>query len=427
MAEQTKAEFTARIASDFASGQQITAATLRQYLTDENDSRANTTALTTGTIPITSSTGGILEDSAITETATEVVFTKDPSLNPGSVTFRPNLRLSNAGIGIGVEDTATNDMFLSVDVPYTTAGSSSARRVSLGAQTSEVVQSDDSVDLGTNVSIVTTSDVPDQDGALASIYRARFTNAIAGTRFVIRLTDASGPVVFMSQSDAEFNAGVGVTTVATASTDTVFNILQTTNAPFALRDNTTYHVTFESINGTPNLRGNSSGVLYFARTFQPFSYTDLADENNVTTILEAKTGDDRLDANALKNLPTATGGGYNDIVYTNERISEGFFGTIIEFTFPFATFNFSELDVILRQASSSAARTVFVQVVNSATPSTIYFSETITVNSVDTATFPVARTATALPTADTEVVLIAATQAGDNIDFIGFLERGAAK
>ena len=130
------------------------------------------------------------------------------------------------------------------------------------------------------------------------------------------------------------------------------------------------------------------------------------------------------DARNLVNLPASGSGAYNDIVYINERLPSLSFQSLMQFTFPFASFTLESFHAVMKRATSGAAQTVYVQVVNSANPAAIYFTGTFSVSSTESETFDLTRTATALPAVDTEIVVIGAAEISLLIDFVGFIENG---
>ncbi len=236
---------------------------------------------------IADSTSGCgFKDSAVRETATEVIFDKDAQFPPASIILGPTVRISDSGNLVNFGNDATGEDALVPFTPYTDSGSLSTISIKLETQQSSIIQSDDSVILGASEGPITIADSPGQDGIFVSKYFFRFANIVTGTRLVVRLTNAAGPVIFKSHTDSQFLSGVGVTT-KDDGTDTVFDLLDpnSSGVPFRLDDGTAYFFQFESnAGGTPNIRGDASNNPYFGREFQVFNIKRLPTDDEVAVV-----------------------------------------------------------------------------------------------------------------------------------------------
>ena len=135
----------------------------------------------------------------------------------------------------------------------------------------QVVQSVDSETLSNTTSILAEG-VLNTGGALVSEYVFRFAAPIDAVSVEVRRTDENGPLIYTSDFTVDVpTAGVNVTfPPASLPVDDPLR-----RRRFGFFAGTTYHVTFTSPNGTPQLLGDTNGVAYYARTFQPFTISNV--------------------------------------------------------------------------------------------------------------------------------------------------------
>jgi hypothetical protein len=252
----------------------------------------STESLLDSAVPVADSASDRLGNSTFLQGSTEMECRQNLQL-PRMVGLGENVRFNAVGEFFIIQDPTNPGRF--VTTPFETVlegvGATVMARTVFQAPVTEVVQSDDSQTLG-NFFTITVPGVPGTGGALVSSYTFRFANSLnAVTGLIRRGSLASDPVIY----EADFAIDV------TAGQDAVFTF---TDRRFGFLAGTTYRIEFTSVNGTPQLLGNSGGIAYYARTAQAFGFTQLMDASNVVTTLEALTADARLDYNALKNLPT---------------------------------------------------------------------------------------------------------------------------
>lgn len=295
MAQRDKASFTSQIASAFADNTSgaITAAIVRGYLTDQNDSYANVTSTTgAGQVLVSTATDGVLEPSSITEGATEVDIDKPcvfrPIVNIGSTSLRV--------LGDLTYQSSTRD-FAPVNTPFDTNGTSNPMYVKLGAV--EVLpaganQTDRSETLALTAGQSMTFVQPGATGAQHISRQFVIDLAVAGdVRLEIFVgTDATGRKIV----DQRFT---GLTTGEnTLVFETFPRITPTTN----------YFIRYTAITNV-TIRGATISTVfvpYNVTSGWPYSEVRILSEEDgafIADLLEALTGDDRLDYNALKNLP----------------------------------------------------------------------------------------------------------------------------
>ena len=371
-----------------------------QTLTDDNRlsvsavNGAITGSGTSGALARFGSTSGVLEDSSVVESGPAVTISDKELIitNPRSVQVGPSTRLSDGGgLPEFSDPSVVGSSFSPVIVDKSTGPTGEPFYVKVNDDLkSDAIQGDDSS--GANNTFTYTV----SGSAEVIEYTVRGNTNLTGCRAVFRRNDQDGIVYYQTISDARYNSGEGFTLSDTG--DTVISL----EVPFRFNDGEVFHVTIESTQGTPVLKGD--GIIpFFSRRFRTIE--------NVNLITSAPS----------------TGGTYNDIVYINRNIPVGFFDSMVQFTYPLASYTLDGFKALIRLRSSSVARTVYVQVVNSGNPSISYFAATLSVDDTETVTFDIPRTATDIPTTDLELAVIAASASGGNVSFVGFIETGGER
>ncbi len=363
--------------------------------------------LPSGSVPVAGS--GTLSPSSIAEDQNIVDIAKSCVFLPSDTRFgSTSLRVS--GDLFYTTSSRTNRSFFALGTPFTQAGTGSPMSLELTAlvempETAQqrLVDTTFAMTAGDTHEFITPGGVGVDHLFFSFVSRSSVAGTVQLQLFVG--DDATGDQVVNMAYDL-------TTSDQTFINESFPRILESQN----------YYTRITAITDV-TLLGTGTGAAF--RPYQvasgwPYGEVTVATETNITTLLEAKTGDDRLDASAIKNIST---GRYHDIVYRNQLIPSGFFASMLDFVYPFNSFNLDTFKALLRLNASLPVATVYIQVVNTSSPSTVYFSGTLTVNSTETDTFDIPRTATTLPTSDTEISVIAGAQSpATNAIFVGFIE-----
>lgn len=301
MVKRNKAGLGSQNSAEFPDNTQnlITAARLRNYHADQADSFANVANVTAGTgrILMTGAVDTELADSSIVEGTTEVDFDK-------AVAFRPFINIGSSQIKVlgelvYLETSISNRAFSPMGAPFTTLGTANPMYVKLDAV--------EQLPAGANQA------VRDETLQILAGQNMSFTQVgAAGTshitrQFVIDLTQG-GDVrleIFVGTDDTgrkivdqEFTGlSVGENTL-------IFETFPYINPSF------TYFIRYTAIT-TVTIRGTTISTVFVPYSISsgwPFSEVRVLTDDDgahIANLLEALSGDDRLDFNALRNTPSA--------------------------------------------------------------------------------------------------------------------------
>ena len=299
MAKLTKTDLATQKNTRFADNTagEITAARLRNHLTDIEDSMANISAIGDGQHVMGSAVDGVLQPSSISEDDTEIAIEKPavfvPRVGIGSSELRVLGELVYFATGV------TSRTFTPAGAPFDSNGTGNLMYVKLDAveqlpaSANQTIRDETlALSAGQSMSFV-------QPGGAGTNHISR--------QFVIDLTQAGSVRL-------EIFAGTDAT--GRRLVDQVFtgltvgeNTLQFESYPY-INPAITYFIRYTAV--TPiTIRGTT-----IATVFVPYSVTSgwpysevrvLTDEDGayVADLLEALTGNDRLDYNALRNLPAS--------------------------------------------------------------------------------------------------------------------------
>ncbi len=274
----------------------VSPADVRTAILDTLDSlmARGTETFTQNRFVVVGSDGQTLAEASMEEMAEALAFNK-------SCVFLPSeIRIGDAGIRfadpvVSFHSDRTNRDFLAVGVPYTLAGSGDPMQVSLAAsEEMPATAQQTATDTTLALSAGDTFDFVQTGGAGVDHILSSFITrvSVAGTvniKLFVGANDTGANVLNMDYD-------------ATTS-DTAFPV----NSLARYVDGQSYFVRITAVTDV-TLVGTGAGS-----NFRPYSissgwpYGEIRglNENNVVGILEEKTGDDRLDASAIKNLPAS--------------------------------------------------------------------------------------------------------------------------
>ena len=300
MVKRTKTELGSEITTQFADNTtgDITAGRLRTYLGDINDSLANVADVMAGHHLTLSAVDGVLEQSSIIENSNEIDIDKPavfrPRINIGASELRVLGELIYFATGV------TNRSFTPAGAPFDTNGTSNLMYVKL--ETVEQLPAAANQTVRDQVQVLTAGQSMSftQPGATGTSHIAR--------QFVIDLTQAG---------DVRLEIFAGNDATGRKLVDQTFtglivgeNTLLFDTYPF-INPSITYFVRYTAITDV-SIRGTIISTVFFPYnvvTGWPYSEVRVLtndDAAHIVDLIEALTGDDRLDYNALRNLP-ATG------------------------------------------------------------------------------------------------------------------------
>lgn len=298
MVQRTKTELGAQITSQFPTNTtgQITAERLRTYLNDLNDSVANIAGLLEGVHVRISAVEGVLAASNVSETDDEVEVDK-------SVAFLPQINIGSSQVKvlgelIYLETVISGQAFAPVGTPFTTAGTGNPMYVKLDAVeqlpagANQLLQ-DEALALTAGQSMSFT-----QPGAAGTdhISRQFLVRATQAGRVRLQMyngSDATGRKIV----DQEFDLVVGDNTL-------VFQTYPRVTPAF------TYFIRYTAVTPVTILGTTIATVFVPYNITRGWPYSQvrvLTDDDgaHIADLLEALSGNDRLDYNALRNLPAA--------------------------------------------------------------------------------------------------------------------------
>lgn len=300
MVARTKSDLNTRVSTLFPDNttQEITADDLRSYFTDTNDSLANTTGIAAGKVVVTTSEAGDVTASSITELDAEIDIDK-PAV------FRPLINIGASQVKvlgeiIYFQTGVTDRTFAPMGTPFTTAGTSNPMYVKLDAV--------ETLPSGAN-QLVRDETLPLTAGQSMSFIQPGAAGTAHITRqFVIDLTQAG---------DVRLEIYAGTDATGRKLVDQVFtglsvgeNTLVFDTFPL-IRPTISYFIRYTAVTAV-TIRGTTISTVfvpYSVSSGWPYSEARLFGEDDgaeIANVLEALTGNDRLDYNALRNLP-ATG------------------------------------------------------------------------------------------------------------------------
>lgn len=278
--------------------QEITASDLRSYLTDVNDSAANTTSIPAGRVVITTTEPGDVDASSITELDDEIDVDK-PAV------FRPLINIGASQVKvlgeiIYFQTGVTDRTFAPMGTPFTTSGTGNPMYVKLAAVetlpsgANQLVRDETlALTAGQSMSFV-------QPGAAGTSHITR--------QFVIDLTQAG---------DVRLEIYAGTDATGRKLVDQIFtglsvgeNTLVFDTFPI-IRPTISYFIRYTAVTAV-TIRGTTISTVFIPYSVSsgwPYSEARLFGEDDaaeIVNVIEALTGNDRLDYNALRNLP-ATG------------------------------------------------------------------------------------------------------------------------
>ena len=277
--------------------QEISAGDLRSYHTDQNDSLANVSGVTQGQVPVMSSTSGVLEDSSINEGTNEIDVDKPCA-------FRPLINVGSSQVKvlgelIYLQTTISNRTFSPMGAPFTTSGTSNPMYVKLDAVA--------------ELPAAANQTVRDETLPLTSGQSMSFTQVGAsGTshitrQFVIDITQAG---------DVRLEIFVGTDDTGRKIVDQDFtgltvgeNTLVFETFPY-INPSYTYFIRYTAITNI-TIRGTTISTVFIPYSVSsgwPYSEVRVLtsdDGAHIVDLLEALTGNDRLDYNTLRNLPAS--------------------------------------------------------------------------------------------------------------------------
>lgn len=299
MVKRDKAGLTSQVSSEFPTNTTgaITAQRLRDYLTDINDSLGNVSAAEDGRYLRGTAVDGVLTNASITEDVNEILVEKTaaftPSINIGSSQVRV------LGELVYLQTTISGRAFSPMGAPFTTAGTSNPMYVKLGAseelpETAQQRTQDETLALTAGQSMAFT-----QVGGAGTDHIARQFVVSATQAGTLRLeifvgTDATGRKIV----DQQYSVIIGETTLA-------FDSFPYINPSY------TYFIRYTAVTDV-TIRGTTISTVftpYSVVSGWPFSEVRVLTDDDgahVADLIEALTGDDRLDYTTLRNLP-ATG------------------------------------------------------------------------------------------------------------------------
>ncbi len=271
----------------------IEADELLQEFVDILDSYGNTSAVSSGIVPMKTGVDGVLQDSSISENANDVDISKNCVFLPAETRFgSTSLRVS--GDLFYTSSSRTGLSFFATGTPFTTAGTGAPMSLELSA-VSELPETAQQRAVDTNLALTagqTHEFITPGGVGVDHLLRSFVSRAAVGGSVRLQLfvgNDATGDLVLQMDYDL------------TTSDQTFVS----QSYPRIIDGQNYYSILTAVTNVT--LIGTGSGANF--RPYQvasgwAYGQVTLATNNNVVDLIEAKTGDDRLDANTLRNLPT---------------------------------------------------------------------------------------------------------------------------